>query len=55
MIGIIIDEVCDVLYIADEKIVDIPVLKTAEHSVFIRNVANVEDKAVLILDSEKLI
>jgi purine-binding chemotaxis protein CheW len=55
MIGIIIDRVCDVLYVADEKIVGIPTLKTAEHSVFIRNIANMGDKAVLILDSEKLI
>lgn len=55
MIGIIIDRICDVLNIDDKQIVDLPSLKTVEHSVFVRNIANVSDKAILILNSEKFI
>jgi purine-binding chemotaxis protein CheW len=55
MIGVIIDRVSDVLYIADDQISDMPLLKAAERSAFVRNIANVGDKAVLILDSEKIV
>lgn len=53
-IGLVVDEVSEVIFMDDQCIVDKPDLKSAQNS-YIKNIGKLAEKIVLILDCEKLL
>ena len=54
-IGLIVDNVVEVLSITDENIVEPPDYKTGFHSRYIKGIGKVENAVKLLLDCEKLL
>lgn len=53
-IGLIVDEVAEVIFIDDQHIVSKPEMKSVQNN-YIKNIGKVDEKIKLILDCEKLI
>jgi purine-binding chemotaxis protein CheW len=53
-IGIIVDEVSEVLKIAEENIVPAPNIKSSGRK-YIKNIGKTDDEVILIIDGEKLV
>lgn len=54
-VGLIVDNVCEVLKISEEDIVPPPDTKTGFHNRYVRGIGKVGDKVKLLLDCDKLL
>lgn len=54
-VGLIVDNVCEVLKISEENIVPPPDTKTGFHNRYVRGIGKVGDKVKLLLDCDKLL
>ncbi len=54
-IGLIVDSVHDVVSLSDEKVVDAPSFTTQIDTTFIKNISQIDDKLVVILDTDKIL
>ncbi len=53
-IGLVVDSVHDVVSLSDEKVGDTPSFTTQIDTSFIKNISQIDDKLVVILDTDKI-